>query len=50
MSSSTGIRGARIGSAASNLQGELAPMADRIAVSYWDAEGNETIRWYSASQ
>ncbi|NLT25306.1 MAG: RNA polymerase-binding protein RbpA [Microbacteriaceae bacterium] len=48
MSSSTGIRGARIGSAASNLQGELAPMADRIAVSYWDAEGNETIRWYSA--
>ena len=48
MAGSSGIRGARIGSASSNLQGDLAPIADRIAVSYWDAQGNETVRWYSA--
>lgn len=48
MAGSSGIRGARIGALASNLQGDLAPMADRIAVSYWDAQGNETVRWYSA--
>ncbi|RRJ87233.1 RNA polymerase-binding protein RbpA [Gulosibacter macacae] len=48
MAGTTGIRGARIGAAASSLHGDATPMADRIAVSYWDAQGNETVRWYAA--
>ena len=48
MAGASGIRGARVGASASMVQGELGPLADRIAVSYWDAFGNETVRYYAA--
>lgn len=47
MSGTQAIRGARVGS---GPMGELdhGGRAERIAVSYWDAKGNETVRYYSA--
>lgn len=36
-----------MGTTASAIQGEAAPIAQRVRVSYWDAEGNETVRFYS---
>lgn len=41
------IRGARVGS---GPMGEMdyGIRADRIAVSYWDALGNETVRYFAA--
>ena len=47
MASNHAIRGARVGS---GPMGELdhGARVDRIAVSYWDAEGNETVRYFAA--
>lgn len=41
------IRGSRVGS---GPMGELdyGVRAERVAVSYWDAMGNQTVRYYSA--
>lgn len=46
-SSNHAIRGARVGS------GSIGEMdhgvrVEKIAVSYWDADGNETVRYYAA--
>lgn len=43
----SGTKGPRMGTTASAIQGEAAPIAQRVRVSYWDAEGNETVRFYS---
>lgn len=48
MAGASGIRGARVGASASMIHGDLGPLAERIAVSYWDALGNETVRYYAA--
>lgn len=47
MSGAQAIRGARVGS---GPMGELdhGARANRVAVSYWDAFGNETVRYYAA--
>lgn len=47
MPSSNAIRGTRVGS---GPMGELdhGARADRIRVSYWDALGNETVRYFAA--
>src|SRR5699024_9759861 len=47
MSGTHAIRGARVGS---GPMGELdhGGRAERIEVSYWDALGNETVRYFSA--
>ncbi|WP_166984725.1 RNA polymerase-binding protein RbpA [Canibacter zhoujuaniae] len=47
MSGNNAIRGARVGS---GPMGEIdhGMRSARIAVSYWDAEGNETVRYFSA--
>lgn len=47
MAGSTGIRGTRIGSGPMGEQ-DYGVLADRIEVRYWDALGNETVRYYSA--
>lgn len=47
MSGSSAIRGARVGS---GPMGEMdhGVRAERIAVTYWDALGNETVRYFAA--
>ncbi len=47
MSGNHAIRGARVGS---GPMGELdhGARAERAAISYWDALGNETVRYFSA--
>lgn len=47
MAGSTAIRGARVGS---GPMGEMdhGARAERIRVSYWDALGNETVRFFAA--
>lgn len=47
MSGSNAIRGARVGS---GPMGEMdhGVRAERIAISYFDALGNETVRYYAA--
>lgn len=47
MASNHAIRGTRVGS---GPMGEIdhGARADRIAVSYWDAAGNETVRYFAA--
>lgn len=47
MSSSNAIRGTRVGS---GPMGELdhGSRADRVKISYWDALGNETVRYFAA--
>lgn len=47
MSGSSAIRGARVGSGPMGEKDHGA-RAERIAVSYWDAMGNETIRYFAA--
>lgn len=47
MSGSNAIRGARVGSGPMGEKDHGA-RAERIAVSYWDALGNETVRYFSA--
>jgi hypothetical protein len=41
------IRGTRVGSGPMG-EHDHGNHAERVAVSYWDAEGNETIRHYAA--
>ncbi|WP_105565120.1 RNA polymerase-binding protein RbpA [Microbacterium halophytorum] len=41
------IRGTRIGSGPMGEQ-DHGYQAERRSVSYWDAEGNETVRWFAA--
>ena len=47
-SGGSAIRGSRVGS---GPMGELdhGHHADRIAVSYWDEQGNETVRYFAAN-
>lgn len=45
--SSNAIRGARVGSGPMGEQ-DHGVRAERVQVSYWDALGNETIRYFSA--
>lgn len=47
MPGSNAIRGARVGSGPMGEKDHGA-RADRIQVSYWDALGNETIRYFAA--
>jgi len=42
------IRGSRVGAGPMGEQ-DHGVHAERIAVAYWDALGNETIRYYAAS-
>lgn len=46
-SGGSAIRGTRVGSGPMGEQ-DRGILADRIAVSYWDAMGNETVRYFSA--
>lgn len=46
-SGGSAIRGTRVGSGPMGEQ-DRGIVADRIAVSYWDAMGNETVRYFSA--
>ena len=41
------IRGARVGSGPMGEK-DYGIRADRVAISYWDAMGNETIRYFAA--
>lgn len=47
MSSSNAIRGARVGSGPMGEK-DHGVRAERTAVSYWDALGNETVRYFAA--
>lgn len=47
MTGSNAIRGARVGSGPMGEKDHGA-RAERAAVSYWDALGNETVRYFSA--
>ena len=42
------IRGSRVGSGPMGEQ-DRGYHADRVAVSYWDALGNETVRYFAAN-
>ncbi len=46
-SGGSAIRGTRVGSGPMGEQ-DRGIQVDRIAVSYWDAMGNETVRYFSA--
>lgn len=46
-SGGSAIRGTRVGSGPMGEQ-DRGVKAERIAVSYWDAMGNETVRYFSA--
>lgn len=46
-SGGSAIRGTRVGSGPMGEQ-DRGIVAERIAVSYWDALGNETVRYFSA--
>jgi len=46
-SGGSAIRGTRVGSGPMGEQ-DRGLIAERIAVSYWDAMGNETVRYFSA--
>ncbi len=48
VSGGSAIRGSRVGSGPMGEQ-DRGIHADRIAVSYWDAHGNETVRHYAAN-
>ncbi len=47
MAGGNAIRGTRVGSGPMGEQ-DHGNHAERTAVSYWDAEGNETVRYYAA--
>jgi hypothetical protein len=47
-SGGSAIRGSRVGSGPMGEQ-DHGFHADRIAVSYWDALGNETVRYFAAN-
>lgn len=46
--SSNAIRGSRVGSGPMGEQ-DRGYQAERISVSYWDANGNETVRFFAAN-
>ena len=48
VSGGSAIRGSRVGSGPMGEQ-DRGVHADRIAVSYWDALGNETVRHFAAN-
>jgi hypothetical protein len=47
-SGGSAIRGSRVGSGPMGEQ-DRGYHADRVAVSYWDAMGNETVRYFAAN-
>ena len=47
MAGSNAIRGARVGSGPMGEK-DHGSRADRLEISYWDAQGNETIRYFAA--
>jgi hypothetical protein len=47
VSGGSAIRGSRVGSGPMGEQ-DRGIQADRIAVSYWDGLGNETVRYFAA--
>jgi hypothetical protein len=47
-SGGSAIRGSRVGSGPMGEQ-DRGYHADRIAISYWDASGNETVRYFAAN-
>jgi hypothetical protein len=47
-SGGSAIRGSRVGSGPMGEQ-DRGYHADRISISYWDAEGNETVRHFAAN-
>ena len=47
MAGGSAIRGTRVGSGPMGEQ-DHGSHAERTAVSYWDIEGNETVRYYAA--
>jgi len=47
-SGNSAIRGSRVGAGPMGEQ-DRGFHADRIAVSYWDAQGNETVRYFAAN-
>lgn len=48
VSGGSAIRGSRVGSGPMGEQ-DRGIHAERIAVSYWDALGNETVRYFAAN-
>ncbi|UYN84262.1 MAG: RNA polymerase-binding protein RbpA [Microcella sp.] len=48
VSGGSAIRGSRVGSGPMGEQ-DRGIHADRIAISYWDALGNETVRYFAAN-
>ncbi|MDO8338853.1 MAG: RNA polymerase-binding protein RbpA [Microcella sp.] len=48
VSGGSAIRGSRVGSGPMGEQ-DRGVHADRIAVSYWDVHGNETVRHFAAN-
>lgn len=48
VSGGSAIRGSRVGSGPMGEQ-DRGVHAERIAVSYWDAMGNETVRYFAAN-
>ncbi|WP_168915780.1 RNA polymerase-binding protein RbpA [Microcella flavibacter] len=48
VSGGSAIRGSRVGSGPMGEQ-DRGVHAERIAVSYWDASGNETVRHFAAN-
>lgn len=48
VSSNSAIRGSRVGAGPMGEQ-DRGYQADRVAVSYWDAEGNEIVRYFAAN-
>ncbi len=47
-SGGSAIRGSRVGSGPMGEQ-DRGYHADRVAISYWDALGNETVRYFAAN-
>ena len=47
-SGGSAIRGSRVGSGPMGEQ-DRGYHADRVAVSYWDVQGNETVRYFAAN-
>jgi hypothetical protein len=48
VSGGSAIRGSRVGSGPMGEQ-DRGVHAERIAISYWDAMGNETVRYFAAN-
>ncbi len=48
MAGGSAIRGSRVGAGPMGEQ-DHGVHAERVAISYWDALGNETVRYYAAN-